>query len=141
MVGLGQPDTRLTYKACFISKADMAEISPKVLGEYLASGRRNKELTLRAVEEQAKVSNGYLSQLESGKIAEPSPSVLHRLTKLYGLSYSRALLLAGYPMPGADLAQKQDPLAARLGAVTEAEADELAGYLQFLRQRRRDGTP
>jgi HTH-type transcriptional regulator, competence development regulator len=121
-------------------QAGMGEISQKKLGEFLAAGRKQKGLTLRAVEEGAKVSNGYLSQLESGRIAEPSPSVLHRLSTLYELSYAKALVLAGHPMPAsispADSTDVPHPLAARIGTVTDAEADELAEYLKFLRRRR-----
>jgi transcriptional regulator with XRE-family HTH domain len=40
-------------------------------------------LTLRAVERATGVSNANLSQLESGKIRQPSPLVLHNLEKRY----------------------------------------------------------
>lgn len=114
----------------------MSSFLAKQLGEFLSAGRKQTGLTLREVETQAGVSNSYLSQLESGKIAEPSPAVLHRLTKLYGLSYAKALLLAGHPAPGMP-ATAENKLAARFSDITEKEAEELDGYLQFLRSRKR----
>jgi HTH-type transcriptional regulator, competence development regulator len=56
-------------------------------------------LTLRAVEQATEVSNAYLSQLESGKIKQPSPIVLYKLSQLYGVSYADAMRFAGYPLP------------------------------------------
>jgi transcriptional regulator with XRE-family HTH domain len=70
------------------------------LSHFLRTARERKGLTLRAVEQATEVSNAYLSQLESGKIKQPSPIVLHKLTQLYGVSYADAMRFAGYPVPG-----------------------------------------
>ena len=45
--------------------------------------RKNKGLTLRQVEDMTGISNGYLSQLETGKIKSPSYKVLMKLNALY----------------------------------------------------------
>jgi transcriptional regulator with XRE-family HTH domain len=75
-------------------------MAPKVesLAEYLRDLRLAAGLTLRDVEEQSEntVSNGYLSQLESGQAKRPAPNVLHALAKVYGASYQRLMELAGY---------------------------------------------
>lgn len=107
------------------------------LGTFLASVRRNRDLTLRDVEAKSGVSNAYLSQLERGRIKQPSPNVLHALAGCYGISYALLMERAGYPVPksaglGAD---EHEGLAARLGAVTPAEEDALADYLTFIRGR------
>jgi len=49
------------------------------LGQYLASIRNDRKMTLRQVEEASgkEVSNAYLSQLENGKILQPSPNILN----------------------------------------------------------------
>lgn len=45
--------------------------------------RKKKDLTLRQVEQMTGISNSYLSQLETGKINNPSYTVVETLKKLY----------------------------------------------------------
>ena len=54
------------------------------LGQYLASIRNDRKMSLRQVEEAAgkEVSNAYLSQLENGKILQPSPTILNKLAEI-----------------------------------------------------------
>ncbi len=52
-----------------------------------ASVRASHRLTLRQVEEVTGISNAYLSQLETGKIAQPSPNYLYKLAEVYRLPY------------------------------------------------------
>ena len=94
-------------------------------------------LTLREVEAKTKVSNAYLSQLESEKIKQPSPQTLHKLCELYGCSYSLALELAGYPVPTERQLTSAARFAARIGKTTPDEEMALVEYLQFLRSRKR----
>jgi HTH-type transcriptional regulator, competence development regulator len=112
----------------------------KHLSHFLRTARERKGLTLRAVEQATEVSNAYLSQLESGKIKQPSPVVLHKLSQLYGVSYADAMRFAGYPVPGE---KEREERAARMSGpfadLTEEEEDELAEYLSFIRARRRRG--
>jgi len=108
------------------------------LGEFLRSARRQAGLTLRAAEETSGVSNAYLSQLENGKIRQPSPVTLHKLSELYKVSYADILGLTGYPVPARDSdGPTHARLASRLGPVTEEEEESLIEYLEFLRSRRR----
>ena len=111
------------------------------LGRYLKNLRQHRNLTLRAVEKETEVSNAYLSQLEGGKIRNPSPMVLHKLSKLYGSSYATLMKSVGYPVPGEEEGlEKEFGFAARIGPVTSEEEDDLIDYLEFLRsRRRRDG--
>jgi transcriptional regulator with XRE-family HTH domain len=76
-------------------KPDKAE---NLLGDYLASVRAKRGLSLRDVEEATdrEVSNAYLSQLENGKISRPSPHVLHSLARVYGVPYEALMEKAGY---------------------------------------------
>jgi len=106
----------------------------KSLGQFLRSLREASGLTLRAVEDATGISNAYLSQLESDKIKQPSPSVLHKLSDLYDTSYSTLLKLAGYPVPR-DVEETTSPLVARIGPITEQEEDAIVEYLEFLRSR------
>jgi transcriptional regulator with XRE-family HTH domain len=106
------------------------------LGTYLRTAREREGYSLRDVERKVGIANAYLSQIESGKIRRPSPLVLHKLSRLFGVSYTTLMRLAGYPAPE----EKQDDttlaLARRFGPVTENEAEAVMEYLQFLRSRR-----
>ncbi len=111
------------------------------LSNFLRTARERKGLTLRAVEQATEVSNAYLSQLESGKIKQPSPIVLYKLSQLYGVSYADAMRFAGYPLSDKDIREER---AARMSGpftdLTEEEEAELTEYLAFIRTRRRRGT-
>lgn len=107
------------------------------LGTFLRTARELKQLSLRGVEKAIGVSNAYLSQIESGKINQPSPNILHKLCELYGISYSEVMQLAGYPIPDdSDEKETRLGLPQGLGSVTEEEERALIEYLAFLRSRR-----
>jgi HTH-type transcriptional regulator, competence development regulator len=110
------------------------------LGKFLQAAREQKKLTLRAVEQETGVSNAYLSQLESGKIKQPSPVFLHKLSDLFEVSYTDLLSLAGYPIPSSEEEATKSGIAARIGPITDAEESALIEYLEFLRNRRRKGS-
>jgi HTH-type transcriptional regulator, competence development regulator len=112
----------------------MNKSNPSALGQYLRGAREARQLSLREVERQVGVSNAYLSQVESGRIKEPSPNVLFKLTELYGAAYEIAMELAGYPTPTES--SKAESFG-RLGPVSPAELSQLTEYLSFLRRRKR----
>lgn len=111
------------------------------LGEYLKAARENKEFSLRKVETLTSISNPYLSQIESDKIKQPSPIMLHKLSELYEVPYETVMMLAGYPVPGAKIGSESGAtgrtaqFASRIGPVTKQEEDALFEYLDFLRSR------
>jgi transcriptional regulator with XRE-family HTH domain len=110
------------------------------LSLFLRTARERKGLTLRAVEQATEVSNAYLSQLENGKIKQPSPIVLHKLSQLYGVSYADAMRFAGYPVPGEnERVERAARMFSPFDDLTEEEEVELAEYLTFIRTRRRRG--
>lgn len=111
-----------------------------ILGEFLKAARESEKVTLRFVEQQTGISNAYLSQLENGKIRQPSPIVLHKLCALYDVSYGKAMNLAGYPIPQDNNGSTESEvhgLFARFGKITADEEKELADYLDFLRSKSR----
>jgi len=111
------------------------------LGEELKRLRGNR--TLREVEKATKISNAYISQIENGKIDEPSPHILHKLAEYYDVPYAFLMEAAGY------LKQKQpvnnNSKQANIGGLeaalmsedlTEEEAREVKHFIQFLRLKR-----
>jgi HTH-type transcriptional regulator, competence development regulator len=106
------------------------------LAAILADARKRLGLTLRAVETKTGISNAYLSQLENGRIKEPSPTVLHKLSELYRIPYNSLMAAAGYPIPGS-ATNNNSSLAARIGPTSDEEDDALVQYLKFIRTQRR----
>ena len=112
-----------------------------MLGSYLKALRDAKGYTLRDVEKEIGISNAFLSQLESGKVKQPSPVMLYKLSTLYGVSYETLMERAGYPAPKPaqqDNQCRDDAMvASRLGRITPDEEQALLEYLGFLRSRGR----
>ena len=118
---------------------------PPPLGAYLRDLRRARRLTLREVEERSGVSNSYLSQVENGRIAQPSPHVLQKLAAAYAVPYEHLMARAGYIRPAAP-APAAPPAAipaARPGwafsipdDLSAEEEIELQSFLDYLRFRR-----
>lgn len=110
-------------------------------GEYIKALRESKGLTLREVEKQTEVSNAYLSQLESGKIKQPSPTMLYKLAELYGVKYEVLMEKVGYPVPRTNTSVKsrksEEAVLHRVGVISKEEEMELLEYLKFIRGRRK----
>ena len=113
------------------------------LGAYIRKARQDLGMTLRDVEEATnkEVSNGYLSQLEGGKISKPSPHVLHTISTVLSTDYETLMQRAGYILPSTS----QRPEGAKHGraatfAIDHLTADEesqLLEYLTFLRSKKK----
>ncbi|HEY8121261.1 MAG TPA: helix-turn-helix transcriptional regulator [Myxococcota bacterium] len=112
------------------------------LGTLLADLRAAKGLSLRGVEEATSraVSNAYLSQLEKGKIQQPSPSILREIAAVYAVPYEVLMDKAGYLLPSttATSARPRNRLAAfAIADLTAEEEEDLLKYLAFIRSRKR----
>jgi len=108
----------------------------ETLGEYLRRVRKERRFTLRAVEEKTGISNAYLSQIETGKIVKPSPSVLHKMAELYEISYEHLMKTAGYPVASSNHETVVFRSSTGLEEITKEEEKELLAYLRFIRGRR-----
>ncbi len=110
------------------------------LSNAIKALRSAKGLSLRQVEKRTGISNAYLSQLENGKIEQPSPHILHTLAEGYDTSYEDLMKLAGY------LQKKQgervrdnvmeDVAFSAIKNLTDEERDEVLRFISFLRTRR-----
>lgn len=54
--------------------------------EVLRNGRKEAHLTLQDVESRIDVSNQHISDIERGKILNPSFAIIMKLCILYGIS-------------------------------------------------------
>jgi transcriptional regulator with XRE-family HTH domain len=116
-------------------------MAPSGLGSRLRLVRELRRLSLSAVATAAGISTAYLQKLEAGAVRQPSPNVLHQLSEALDIDYSELMRLAGYVVPTADdkvSARRPNELRYALSSeeLTEEEAQELARYLDWFRERR-----
>jgi HTH-type transcriptional regulator, competence development regulator len=117
-------------------------LSANALGSFIRKARTDVSMTLRDVEEatQKEVSNGYLSQLESGKITRPSPHILYALASALSVDYETLMQRAGYILPGGARTPASKHGRAATFAIDNLSPDEeseLLKYLDFLRSRKK----
>jgi transcriptional regulator with XRE-family HTH domain len=112
------------------------------LGNYINSIRRGLDLSLRDVEEATnkEVSNDYLSQLENGKIAKPSPHILYSLSQALNVKYETLMERAGYIVPASESEDGRKHGRAATFAIDNLTRDEekaLLEHLAYLRWQRK----
>jgi transcriptional regulator with XRE-family HTH domain len=131
-----------TFSALHATPEDQHLAEPAALGPYLKRVRGTLGLTLREVESRTSrsVTNGYLSQIESGVIQQPSPRVLHHLADAYGIDYGDLLERAGHRVPVPTGTVREDTLNGfplrSLEDLSPDETSALMEYLEFLKSRR-----
>ena len=69
----------------FCKRPEEKEIDLEHLMSSFKFLRLKRQLTLRELEKKVKISNAYLSQLESGSIKNPSFNVIVKLLQFYGI--------------------------------------------------------
>jgi transcriptional regulator with XRE-family HTH domain len=119
----------------FSTAIPLVEVTLLKLQDLLSGARRAKGASLREVERATGVSNAYLSQMESGVVAEPSPKKLHALAEYYGLSYGALLNSCGYAVPN-EVSQSVEQADHFMGEkLTPGERAALGAFLHELRKR------
>lgn len=109
------------------------------LGKHLKKIRESLGLTLRKVEEKTGISNGYINQIETGHVKQPSPRYLFKLAELYKVSYEELCELAEYLQPQKDAETKMTGVAfSLLQNLSKEENDELMDYLKYIRARQKN---
>ena len=110
------------------------------IGQRLREVRDLRGRSLVDVAAAAEISPAYLQKLESGGVKQPSPNVLQKLAKALKLEYSELMRLAGYVAPATGRGRKRrNELTYALSSepLTDDEAEELARYLDWYRDRKR----
>jgi HTH-type transcriptional regulator, competence development regulator len=109
------------------------------LGGLLKAARANRQKTLREVEAITGISNGYLSQLESGSIGQPSPNHLHKLADVYSIPYVQLMEAAGYAVAtvGASERESSENSFPGLDELTDEDRLKIQAYINDLRDARR----
>lgn len=104
------------------------------LGDSLRDYRKRQGLSLREVARRAGVNSGYLSQLERGAVAHPSPPLLARIAAGYALPVALLSEWAGYgETDSATLSPNQAAALRLLGDPTDAEVRALDAFVRAMR--------
>lgn len=99
--------------------------------EMIKNARKAKGLTLRELSEKSGLSNPYISQLETGKIKNPSAVALYRLAGILEIDFDSIMVEYGFVDP-----INQDgyvPSQLLSMKVTMAEERELMAFLTHIR--------
>jgi transcriptional regulator with XRE-family HTH domain len=83
-----------------LSEAADQKADKATLGQTIKALREARGLSPAALADLARISRSYLSQIESGQMANPSATVLYRIARHLGTSI--AILLGEPPEPGDD---------------------------------------
>lgn len=112
----------------------MVMANEKPLGARLREVRDGTGESLRAIEAKSGLNSGYLSQLEQGKVTQPTPSVLHKVAPGYELPLSVVMRWAGYIEDDVELSATQARALSYLGDdPTDEEVEALKAVLDVLR--------
>lgn len=65
-------------------------------GTYLKNLRKSKKVTLVELSRMVGVSQGYLSNIETGVRGIPSPELLRKVSKALGTTHIGMMIKAGY---------------------------------------------
>ncbi len=110
------------------------DVEQPTLGEHLRARRTEMKLSLRQVERDSGINSGYLSQLERNEIAKPTPSVLQKVAKAYGIPFQIVMRWAGYVEDGLSL-NAQRALSVLGDEFTDQELEALKAVLDVLRAK------
>ena len=106
------------------------------LGQAIKEARNAKALSLRGLEDLTGIPNAHLSQIENGKIEQPSMARLFVIARALDLEYSSLLKLAGHAgaktsgakgVPGISFRGSED--------LTPEEADEVQQFITLIKGR------
>ena len=112
-------------------------------GQYLKQLREDRKMTLRDVEEKAKISNAYLSQVENGQRGVPTMKILSRLAQAYGVSVTVLAEQAAAEIrhqnieSGPNPAPDTDFVSRGYENLTEEHKKTLKSFLQHLQNQQR----
>jgi transcriptional regulator with XRE-family HTH domain len=108
----------------------------ETLGSRLRQKRIEKDLGLREAATRAGITHGYLSQLESDKVKEPAPQVLHKLAEAYGEPFIVFMQWAGYVEEDPEgLSANQERALKIVGDPTDNELKAIRAVLDAMRSR------
>lgn len=110
----------------------------KEFGKYLQSLRLARRLTLMDVEREAKLSNGYLSQIETGARGIPHFDTLKKLAAAYKVSVAEMIAKAEEAAKGENIREVEtelDAVARDFQRLDTGEKQQLKDFLKYLLEK------
>lgn len=104
------------------------------LGKYISRIRRSKCFSIRELEKRTGISNAYISQIETGKVKEPSCNKLFKISEALCVPYEILMEKAGYYSP----MNQSVVVTNSIGELSDEEEEKLLDYLEFIRRKRND---
>jgi transcriptional regulator with XRE-family HTH domain len=107
-------------------------------GALLRQLREGSGFSLRQLESETGISNGYLSQIESGRVGAPSPKILEKLAVALKYPYVELLRSAGHLATNVPL----EPVLRfggkthSLSELTDSERKEVVRFIEQLKSKR-----
>lgn len=113
----------------------------KKFGEFMRKLREDRKLTLRQVEERAKISNAYISQIERGDRGVPNFKTLTKLAEAYGVDVAALTQAAEDARKGEKIKETPDVQFVSRGyeRLPDEKKKILKDFLQYLMDERRKG--
>jgi transcriptional regulator with XRE-family HTH domain len=108
----------LTIDGDRTEESAMATLVREVVGDVLRGARTSQGRTLREVSDSARVSLGYLSEVERGR-KEPSSELLNAICDALQVPLSRVLIDAGERMAREERATRSAATGATIDASTK----------------------
>jgi len=108
--------------------------SGTALGTLILARRTAAGLTLDQLATELGVSKSYLSRLERGTYAHPSPRVVNQLVNRLGISVEDAYAVTGYTLPQ-DLPNFGPYLRAKHGDWPDDVVRELESFYEFMKYK------
>jgi ribosome-binding protein aMBF1 (putative translation factor) len=109
----------LLSRADRTKESTMASLVREVIGDVLRRARTSQGRTLREVSDSARVSLGYLSEVERGR-KEPSSELLNAICDALEVPLSEVLIGAGEQMAHQERGAGSVPSASASGATIDA---------------------
>jgi transcriptional regulator with XRE-family HTH domain len=117
-----------------VNRSDRPNGGDSPLGNLLKTKRESAGLTLTELAEQLSVSRPYLSRLERGEYAHPSPTVLSQMARCLDIGIEDLYAITGYMIP-TDLPSFGSYLRAKHPTWPEVASRGLEDFYDFLKQK------
>lgn len=113
----------------------MTDAPASDLGSHLRALREQRGKSLREIERMSSINSGYLSQLERGAVAQPTPSMIQRLSEAYDVPLPELMSWAGYSMPESKMTPSQARAMKYIGDPSDEEIEAIRAVMKVLRKR------
>jgi transcriptional regulator with XRE-family HTH domain len=125
-------DVPSTARSPYHALGEEERVTEVRFGEQLREVRKLARESLRAVASATGISAAYLLKLEQGTVTSPSPHILLKLSRHFGVSYTAFMALAGYQTSDAPKSHVRTGVLAEALAAQELSPEQERAVVAFL---------